>query len=266
MISNTLNSKFAPCNTKEDIFRKIALTFLKKIEKSNLMSSSTLHYSSITKKIIMALAGLFLITFLFVHLGLNLTVLLPESEAYKEFEIFNIAAHFMGTNILIKIFEVVLFGGFLIHILYGLILQIQNWMARPVRYKVEGWSHTSPFSKFMIHTGILILIFLVIHLMDFYFKAKFFGEVELKVYDNGHEYHDLGALVIEKFQHLGFVIGYIVALGFLGFHLHHAFQSAFQSLGLNHSKYTPFIKFLSLAVSIILPVGYAIIPLAIYFN
>src|SRR5210317_1272306 len=105
------------------------------------MSSSTLHYSSITKKIIMALAGLFLITFLFVHLGINLLVLLPESEAYKEFELFNTAAHFMGTNIIIKVFEVVLFGGFIIHILYGLILQIQNWMARPTRYKVEGWSH-----------------------------------------------------------------------------------------------------------------------------
>ncbi len=230
------------------------------------MSSSTLHYSSITKKIIMALAGLFLITFLFVHLGINLTLLLPESETFEARQIFNIAAHFMGTNIFIKVFEVVLFGGFLIHIIYGLIIQIQNWMARPSRYKVEGWSHTSPFSKFMIHTGVLIFIFLVIHLMDFYFKAKFFGEIEMIVYDNGHEYHDLGALVIEKFQHPGFVIFYIIAVCLLGFHLHHAFQSAFQSLGLNHSKYTPFIKFLSLVISIILPVGYAIIPLAIYFN
>ena len=230
------------------------------------MSNSTLHYSSITKKIIMALAGLFLITFLFVHLGLNLTLLLPASEAFEINQIFNIAAHFMGTNILIKIFEVVLFGGFLIHILYGLIVQIQNWLARPTRYKKEGWSHTSVFSKFMIHTGALIFVFLAIHLMDFYFKAKFFGEIELIVYEGGKEYHDMGALVVEKFQHLGFVIGYIVALLFLGFHLHHAFQSAFQSLGLNHSKYTPFIKGVSTIVSIILPVGYAIIPLAIYFN
>ncbi|OQX78879.1 MAG: hypothetical protein B6D64_05700 [Bacteroidetes bacterium 4484_276] len=229
------------------------------------MSSSTLHYSSITKKIIMALAGLFLITFLFVHLGLNLTVLLPAGETYETNQIFNIAAHFMGTNILIKIFEVVLFGGFLIHILYGLILQIQNWLARPKRYKVEGWSHTSVFSKFMIHTGALIFIFLVIHLMDFYFKAKFFGEIDPVFYD-GKEYHDMGALVVEKFQYLGFVIGYIVVLIFLGFHLHHAFQSAFQSLGLNHSKYTPFIKGVSTIISIILPVGYAIIPLTIYFS
>lgn len=229
------------------------------------MSTSTLRYSSITKKVIMALVGMFLITFLFVHLGINLTLLIPGGESTQDREIFNRAAHFMGTFPLVKIFEVVLFGGFLIHIIIGLILQIQNWMARPTRYKIEGWSHTSPFSKFMIHTGILILIFLVIHMMDFYIKAKFLGEVPDAVY-NGEHFHDLGALVILKFKELGFVIGYIVAFILLAFHLHHAFQSGFQSLGLNHSKYTPFIKGLSTVVSIVLAVGFTIIPLVIFFN
>jgi succinate dehydrogenase / fumarate reductase cytochrome b subunit len=209
----------------------------------------------------MALAGLFLITFLFVHLGINLTLLIPGDER----ELFNRSAHFMGTFPLIKVFEVVLFGGFIIHIIYGLILQIQNWMARPNRYKIEGWSHTSPFSKFMIHTGIIIFIFLVIHMMDFYIKAKFLGEVGDMVYD-GESLHDLGKLVILKFQNLAFVIGYIVAFVLLGFHLHHAFQSAFQSLGLNHSKYTPFLKGLSTVISIILPLGFTVIPLVIYFS
>ena len=87
------------------------------------MSRSTLRYSSITKKVIMALAGLFLITFLFVHLGINITLLLPGTETLQERETFNKAAHFMGTFPLIKVFEVVLFGGFIIHIIYGLILQ-----------------------------------------------------------------------------------------------------------------------------------------------
>ena len=215
--------------------------------------------SSLTKKFVMAFAGLFLITFLFVHMGINLLVLLPSTDA------FNIAAHFMGTNILIKVFEVVLFGGFFIHIIYGLILQVQNWMARPNRYKVEGWSHTSPFSKFMIHTAVIIFIFLVIHLADFYFKAKFFGGVD-EVMIDGKPYHDLGALVLAKFQMIGFVIGYIVAFIILGFHLHHGFQSGFQSLGLNHTKYTPLIKSLSTLVSIVLAVGFSIIPLVIYFS
>jgi len=209
----------------------------------------------------MALAGLFLITFLFVHLGINLTLLIPGDER----ELFNRAAHFMGTFPLIKVFEVVLFGGFFIHIIYGLILQIQNWLARPTRYKIEGWSHTSPFSKFMIHTGIIIFIFLIIHMMDFYIKAKFFGEVSEVVY-GGESFHDLGQLVIIKFKHMGFVVGYVLAFILLGFHLHHAFQSAFQSLGLNHSKYTPFLKGLSTVISIVLPLGFTAIALIIYFS
>jgi len=215
--------------------------------------------SSLTKKYVMALAGLFLITFLFVHMTINLLVLLPDTDW------FNIAAHFMGTNIIIKVFEIVLFGGFIIHIIYGLTLQIQNWIARPNRYKIEGWSHTSPFSKFMIHTAVLIFIFLSIHLGDFYIKAKFLGEVK-DVVINGENYHDMAALVLAKFQYPSFVYGYIIAMAILGFHLHHGFQSAFQSLGLNHSKYTPFIKQLSTIVSIVLAAGFIIIPLVIYFG
>lgn len=207
----------------------------------------------------MALAGLFLITFLFVHMTINLLVLLPDTDW------FNIAAHFMGTNILIKIFEVVLFGGIFIHIIYGIIIQVQNWMARPQRYKVEGWSHTSPFSKFMIHTAVLIFIFLVIHMGDFYIKAKFLGQVSDVVID-GKTYHDLGALVIAKFQFPLYVFGYILMMIFLGFHLQHGFQSAFQSLGLNHSKYTPMINMLSTLVAVVLSLGFIAIPLVIYFG
>lgn len=207
----------------------------------------------------MAFAGLFLITFLFVHMSINLLVLLPCTDW------FNIAAHFMGTNILIKIFEFVLFGGFFVHIIYGLVLQIQNWMARPQRYKVEGWSHSSPFSKFMIHTAILIFIFLIIHLGDFYIKAKFLGEVGDVVIDGKH-YHDLGAMIIAKFQMPLYVFGYIIMIAFLGFHLQHGFQSGFQSLGLNHPKYSPLINRVSTLVAVILSVGFIVIPLVIYFG
>jgi len=207
----------------------------------------------------MAFAGLFLITFLFVHMTINLLVLLPDTDW------FNLAAHFMGTNILIKIFEFVLFGGFIIHIIYGLLIQVQNWMARPQRYKIEGWSHTSPFSKFMIHTAILIFIFIVVHLGDFYIKAKFLGQVE-DVVINGKHYHDLAALVLEKFQLPLYVFGYVLMMIFLGFHLHHGFQSAFQSLGLNHSKYTPLLNNLSTVVAILLSLGFIVIPLVIYFG
>lgn len=215
--------------------------------------------SSIGKKITMAAAGLFLVLFLLVHLGINsLLILFPETNN------FNIAAHFMGTNILIKVFEVVLFGGFLLHIIYGLIVQIQNWFSRPTGYRVNNYSQTSFFSKFMIHTAVIIFVFLAIHLSDFYFKAKFFGEVE-DVMINGKEYHDLGAMVIAKFQIPGFVIFYIASFLFLGFHLLHGFQSAFQTLGIEHKKITPAIKTTGVIYTIIIVAGFTAIPVVLYF-
>lgn len=223
------------------------------------MSNSAFRFSSVTKKIIMALAGLFLIVFLFVHLTINILLLFDSSR-----ELFNKAADFMANNPLIQAFQWVLFAGFIIHMIYGIILQVQNWLARPVRYKVEGYSHTSPFSKFMIHTAVVILVFLVIHLINFFFKAKF-GEIDHIMYGD-QVVEDMGMLVIEKFQIPGVVIFYVLALIFLGFHLHHGFQSAFQSMGWNHSKYTPFIKGLSTFISILLPLGFIAIPVFIYFN
>ena len=138
----------------------------------------------------------------------------------------------MGTNIVIKIFEVVLFAALLLHAIYGVILQIQNWIARPVRYKIDNYSQTSFFSKFMIHTAVIILVFLIIHLSDFYFKAKFFGDVATVTYD-GKPYHDLASLVLTKFKIPGYIIFNIACFLLLGFHLLHGFQSSFQTLGLN---------------------------------
>jgi len=221
-----------------------------------------LQYSSLTKKFIMAIAGLFLAVFLMVHLCINLFIL-PITENHVE--IFELAVHFMTTNPLIKAFEVVLFGGFLIHIIYGLILQIQNWMARPVRYKKEGYSHTSFFSKYMIHTGIIIFIFLVMHFINFYFVKLGFTEAPEGPMAVASD-HDFYHMAINLFSTSWYSIIYIVLILILGFHLNHAFQSAFQSLGLNHSKYTPFIKAVGLIYSIIVPLGFMAIPLYFLFN
>lgn len=218
--------------------------------------SGTLSYSSITKKIWMSLFGLFLMTFLVVHLSINLSLLFDPSR-----ETFNIAAHFMGTNPVIQIFQWVLFAGFVFHIILGVILQIQNWMARPRGYKVTGSSEDSIFSKYMIYTGIIIFIFLVIHLGNFFVN---------KMQGNVPEFHggmeDMGLLVVNLFHNTGYVIFYVVLLLFMGFHLDHAFQAAFQSLGLNHPKYTPFIKGLGHFFAIVVTAGYIIIPLVIYFR
>ncbi len=222
---------------------------------------SNIFSSSIGKKLMMALAGLFLVVFLLVHLGINITLILFEDP-----KIFNIAAHFMATNIVIKVFEIVLFGGILLHIIYGLIIQVLNWIARPTSYRITNYAQTSFFSKFMIHTALIILVFLVIHLFDFYFKAKFgHGHVAEITYD-GKLYHDLGTMVIEKFQILWVDVFYIACFLFLGFHLLHGFGSAFQTLGLNHKVYTPVIKGLGYLYTFIVVAGFTVIPLWIYFT
>ncbi len=220
---------------------------------------SNIFSSSIGKKLIVALAGLFLILFLMVHLGVNLSLLLCKSSRP-----FNSAAHFLASNYVSKVLEIILFSAFILHIIYTLILQIQNWLARPKRYRIPNFSQISFFSKFMIWFGGIILIFLFIHFADFFFKTKF-GHIEEITYDNIRYYPDLGSLVIQKFQMPGFVIFYIVCFIILGFHLWHGFQSAFQTLGLNHKNYTPFIKKLGWIYSIVITCGFSIIPVIIYF-
>jgi succinate dehydrogenase / fumarate reductase, cytochrome b subunit len=219
--------------------------------------SKFLRFSSLTKKYIMALVGAFLMVFMLVHLGINLFII-PITANHKE--IFREAVFFMTTNPLIKIMEIVLFGGFILHAVLGVILQIQNWMARPVRYKREGWSHTSFFSKFMIHTGVIIAIFLTIHLMNFYLvKAGITSAPNgpARIVDD----HDFYSMAFNLFSNSTYCIVYIVLIILLGFHLNHAFQSAFQSLGLDHTKYTPFIKALGDFYSIVVPLGFCLIPL-----
>ncbi len=220
---------------------------------------SGIFTSSIGKKLMMSLAGIFLITFLLVHLGINLLIVI-----YDDPMVYNKAAHFMSTNILIKIFEIVLFGGILLHIIYALILQIQNWIARPRRYSKTNYSNTSFFSKFMIHTAIITLVFLVIHMADFYIKAKLGNAIEIVV--DGVHYHDFATEMLDKFKMLPYVIFYIAAFIFLGFHLIHGFQSAFKTLGMDNRKYTPVIQVLALFYCTLVVAGYSIIPVIVYFS
>ena len=220
---------------------------------------SNIFSASIGKKLLMSLAGLFLVVYLVLHLGINITIILCSTT-----ETFNKAAHFMGTNPVIKVMEFVLFGGFFLHMIYGVIVNIKNMQARPVGYKVSNNSQLSFFSKYMMHTAIVITIFLVLHLLDFYIKGKVLGDAPDVTY-GGVTMHDLGALVLARFKIGWVVIVYVVALLGLGFHLHHGFQSAFQTLGLNHPVYTPIIKAIGLIYSIFITVGFISIPIVIYF-
>jgi len=206
-------------------------------------------FSAVSNKFVMALAGLFLLLFLPVHLGINLMLIKSDPEP------FNKAAHFMATFPLIKVVELLLFVLLLVHIIYGVTLQILNWLNRPVRYHVRNKSETSAFSKFMIWTGGTVLIFLVIHFFNFYF-------IKLGLVEGDPE--DFYSVAWQLFSIPGYVILYWVCFLLLGFHLYHALQSAFQTLGLANDFWTPVIKVISLVYSIVLPAGFAIIPLVIW--
>jgi len=201
----------------------------------------------------MSLAGLFLCVFLLVHLGINLTLLLNDGGV-----VFQEAVEFMSLPF-VKVFEVVLFGGFLIHIIWGVILVIQNWLARPQSYAVTNNSQTSFFSKYMVHTGAVIFAFLCLHFVNFYFVKLGFVSIP----EGATSKHDFYHMAIKLFSQPVYSFIYIAFMFFLSFHLNHAFQSAFQTLGMNHPKYTPAIKWIGLGYSIIVPAGFAIIP--VYF-
>ncbi len=202
----------------------------------------------------MALAGMFLMLFLISHLITNLLMLAGDGGAA-----FRNAVSFLTANPVIKIVEYVLFAAFLIHIILGFLLQLYNYYARPVKYRKPLRSETSAFSRYMFHTGIIILVFLVIHLVNFFFIRL--GLVPLP--DVAADRHDFFPIAAELFQNPWYSALYLVSFVFLGFHLKHAFQSAFHSLGLNHTKYTPVIKVIGTIYAIAISVGFAVIP--VYF-
>ena len=206
-------------------------------------------FSAVSKKFVMALAGLFLLLFLPVHLGINLMLLRSDPEP------FNSAAHFMATFPPVKVVEILLILAILVHITYGLILQIQNWRSRPVGYDVRNKSETSAFSRFMIWTGGSVLIFLVIHFFNFYF-------IKLGIVEGDPE--NFYAVAQQLFAIPAYAILYWVCFLILGFHLYHALQSAFQTLGLSNEFWKPIIRAISLIYAIAVPVGFAIIPLVIW--
>lgn len=201
----------------------------------------------------MSLTGLFLITFLIVHCGINALIFYNDGG-----QTFLAAAHFMGTNPIIRTMEVVLFIGLVLHIYQALLLTIENNKARPVKYAANAASANSKwYSRSMGLLGTLILMFLILHL-KFWFFSRF---------TNHHtESHTLYNDMQEEFQYLWVVILYILAMISLGYHLVHGFYSAFQTLGLNNNKYTPIIRNAGIAFSIIVPLIFASMPVAIYFG
>jgi succinate dehydrogenase / fumarate reductase, cytochrome b subunit len=216
------------------------------------MANNRLLHTSIGRKLIMGLTGIFLVSFLIVHCGINALIFLNDSG--KTFEM---AAHFMGTNLLIRTMEIGLFLGIIIHIIWALIVSLRNREARPDRYAASNANANSKwYSRSMGLLGTLILMFLIIHLKHFWIFSRISGLMT--------EERTLFMEMQSIFSSLPVVIIYLLAMVSLSYHLMHGFQSAFQSLGLNHKKYTPAIKAIGFWFSIIIPLIFALMPIAFY--
>jgi succinate dehydrogenase / fumarate reductase cytochrome b subunit len=216
--------------------------------------------SSIGKKVTMALTGLFLIVFLVVHCYVNANVLFTNGE-----ENFNKAAHFMSTNLLIRITEIGLFAGFLLHIAQGYLLELSNRSKRASKYLVTAGNKTSTwYSRSMALLGTLILLFLVIHLVHFWVPSRF-GVLESVTYQ-GQEYHNLYGRMKDVFSQEWVIVVYLLGCFSLAWHLLHGFQSAFQTMGWNNRIYTPLVRNIGIGFSVIIPLVFALMPVFLYFG
>jgi len=154
----------------------------------------------------------------------------------------------------------------MLHIITSFLLIRKNRAARPVGYAVKVVSEASTWSsRNMGVLGTLILVFLILHLKAFYFRMHFDTSIPTKIYD-GVEVADLYSVAVALYSLWHWVAIYVISMLVIAFHLSHGFQSAFQTLGLNHVKYSPVIKFLGLAYAILIPLAFAVIPITMYFN
>ncbi len=216
--------------------------------------------SSIGQKIVMALTGLFLTLFLAIHLLGNLQLLQNDGG-----QAFNLYAYFMTHNPLIKTVSYLLYASILLHAVQGLLIWQRNRAARGGQgYAVSHARSSERASRNMAWIGIVLLVFIILHMYQFWFQMHWGAVAEVTYPGSEHPVKDLYALVAASYQNLAYVAFYVVSMAVVGFHLWHGFWSAFQTLGLNHSKYTPLIKGVGSAYAVIVPALFALIPVWMY--
>ncbi len=216
--------------------------------------------SSLGHKVVMSLTGLFLMLFLIVHLIGNLQLLKDDDG-----EAFNTYAFFMTHNPLIKIISYTLYAFILWHAVQGIRLWLSNKAARGnIRYAVVHTRSSERSARNMAWLGIVILVFIVLHMWQFWLQMKMgvLPAVEVAAYD--HPVQNLYLPVAEAFKNPLYVAFYVISMVVIAFHLWHGFWSSFQTLGLNHPRYTPLIKGLGYVYAIGIPAGFALIPLVFY--
>lgn len=224
---------------------------------------SNFFTTSIGRKFLMSITGLFLVMFIGVHLTVNLLLIFDDSG-----ELFNKGANFMATNPMIKIMEPLLGLGFIIHIVWSFFLEYQNYKARPVKYAVRKAGESSSWaSRNMLVLGALVLVFLVMHLIDFFYVIKFTPHEMAKVMIGGVEMEDSYTLVSDLFKSSTvYCVLYVVGGILLGIHLSHGFWSAFQTLGLSNKNWLSRLQFVGKFYAIVIAAGFSIIPLYFLFK
>ena len=230
------------------------------------MTWKQMFTSSIGKKLVMGFTGIFLILFLIVHVGLNACI-----WANDKGEMFNKAAHFMGSMIIPRILEIGLFAGFFAHIIQGYMLTVENKRKRTVPYTIDYGNNGSKwYSRSMGILGTLILLFLIIHIYHFWTPSRLGGVGNIEklntIMYSGTAYHDLYGEMKEVFEVWWIVVLYIIACISLAYHLAHGFQSAFKTLGVHNKKYQPLLICVGNSFSIIVPLAFALMPLSFYFG
>lgn len=218
--------------------------------------------SSIGRKYIMALSGLGLVGFIVIHLLGNLTLLAPTSDAFNSY-----AHKLESLGPLLYFAEVILLFTFIFHIVFALKVTGQNKVARPDSYQHSGNagapSKKTVYSQTMIYTGLVLFGFLFVHVWMFKFGGMLFTDIGMTSL-HGEQVRDLHAQVLNYFKNPAWVALYSGVIFMLGFHLRHAFWSAFQSLGLNHPRFMPLIQCAGVCISLLLAVGFLLIPIWMY--
>ncbi len=208
----------------------------------------------------MSLTGIFLISFLVVHVGINACIWANDGG-----QMFNLASHFMATTVVIRILEVGLFAGLLLHIIQGLVLEVQNRSRRRNGYAVSLGNRGSKwYSRSMGLLGTLLLFFLIMHLSHFWVPSRFTDLPTVEY--NGKEVANQYAEIVRVFQD-PFVVGiYVLGCLSLMYHLLHGFQSAFRTLGVPNGKYINLIKGIGFGFSILVSAAFAMMPISVYLG
>ena len=218
------------------------------------MNQQSYFFSTVGRKQMMALVGVFLALFVFTHALGNMLIFVGD-QTYNKY------SHALISNPLIYIAEAGLVAFFLFHIIFGIVLTIRNFKARPDKYAVRaaGDKATSLTTRSMMLQGIAIFLFVVFHLITFKFGPNYVTTID------GVEMRDLFRLVVEVFQSPAYVFGYIAVLLILCFHLSHGVYSSIQTLGVNRPQIAEKAKCVSCAYGFLVAAMFISQPLYIFF-